>query len=210
MQLATSTRHPSRSSGCWSSQSSTSCGFRLSASAVLAWFPPWRRASRRWPKANDSIDWSRRFQFSQLRLSQQRHSSASAVRPICCEKSLREFNKNNPENGKSFPSIYPWDSLLAWARAECFSINQTFSHKTNEGMALAYSPDWRWRRQNLIKAFFPKQPVRIHFALSLYLSRTTRLDDVAAGLLESVARRLRHMDAPWRAAWFHSNGNVKR
>lgn len=63
-------------------------------------------------------------------------------------------------------------------------------------MALAYSPDWRWRRQNLIKAFFPKQPVRIHFAFSLYLSRTARLDDVAAGLLESVARRLRHMDAP--------------
>lgn len=58
------------------------------------------------------------------------------------------------------------------------------------------SPDWRRCGQNFVETFLAQQPVGIHFALSLDLDGAARLDDVAAGLLQSIACQLRHVNTP--------------
>lgn len=72
------------------------------------------------------------------------------------------------------------------------------------------SPNRRRRRQHFIEAFFAQKPISVHFAFAFDLDRSSRLDDVAAGILQSIAHRLRHMNAPGRTSWFHSVARENR
>lgn len=65
-------------------------------------------------------------------------------------------------------------------------------------------PNW-WRCwQNFVETFLAQQPIRFHFPFSLNLNGTAGFDDVAACFLQSIARRLWHVNAPWRTRRLHS------
>lgn len=96
---------------------------------------------------------------------------------------------------QNFFLIFTHETLFLPQPERIFSINQTLHIKIMK-RAEANSPDWRRRGQNFVEALLAQQPVGVHLALSLDLDGPSWLDDVAAGLLQSIARQLRHVNAP--------------
>lgn len=88
--------------------------------------------------------------------------------------------------------------------AKNYSINHGKVSIINKIKDESYSPNWRWRWQNFIKAFLPQQPISVHLPLSLDFYGTAGFNDVPASLFQAITSRLWHVNTPRWTSWFHS------